>query len=263
MAYRTIEYQKTGNTAVITFNRPDKRNALSTEMSNEIDAALTEAEDDSEVNAVVLTGGPKFFISGTDIDFLVGGDEALTPQHIYRLHHTTQGVYRHLASLQKPTIAAIAGFALGGGLELALCCDFRIAAENAKLGTPEIKLGILPGAGGTQRLSRLIGITRAKEMVLTGELILAQEAFQLGMLNKVVSPEDLMDEAMAFAARFDVLPGFAVEMAKAVMDTGINLGLKEALQVERLGFSILYSTEDQKEGLKAFLEKRRPQFQGK
>ncbi len=157
----------------------------------------------------------------------------------------------------------MAGYALGGGLELALCCDFRIAAENTKIGTPEIKLGILPGAGGTQRLSRMIGITKAKELVLTGETIVAEEAYQLGLLNKVVPAKDLLNEAKAFAKRFQNLPAFAVETGKVILDTGINMGLKEGLELERLGFSILYSTEDQREGLKAFLEKRPPIFKGK
>jgi enoyl-CoA hydratase/carnithine racemase len=148
-------------------------------------------------------------------------------------------------------------------LELALCCDFRIAAENTKLGTPEIKLGILPGAGGTQRLSRIVGITKAKKLVLTGEPILANEAVQCGLLNKVVPPEELMNEARELARKFSSLPSFAVEIAKAVLDTGVNLSLKDSLEMERMGFSLLYSTEDQKEGMRAFLEKRVPQFRGK
>jgi|AMWB02.1.fsa_nt_gi enoyl-CoA hydratase len=263
MQYSTISYQVDAGIALITFNRPEKRNALNPVMMEEIDAALSGAEGDEKVAAVILTGGPKCFISGTDIDFLLGDGPAPTPQKIYEMHHATQAVYRHLADFAKPSIAALAGFAFGGGLELALCCDFRIAAENTKLGTPEIKLGILPGAGGTQRLTRLIGLTKAKELVLTGEPILAQDAYPLGLLNKVVPLEKLMDEACAFAARFKDLPAFAVRMAKAVMDTGIDMSLKEALEVERLGFCVLYSTEDQKEGLKAFREKRPPKYQGK
>jgi enoyl-CoA hydratase len=152
---------------------------------------------------------------------------------------------------------------LGGGLELALCCDFRIASENTKIGSPEIKLGILPGAGGTQRLSRMIGITKAKELVLTGDLISAQEAYQIGLLNKVVPENDLIKESLAFANRFKNLPSFAVEIGKMILDTGSNMGLKEALELERIAFSMLYSTEDQKEGLKAFLEKRTPGFHGR
>jgi enoyl-CoA hydratase len=264
MSYQTILYTREESTALITFNRPEKRNALNEQMTNEIDAALYDAEADAEVAAIILTGGPKSFISGTDMDFLLGeGEEVPTPQRAYELHHPTQAVYRHLSIMRKPTIAAMAGYAFGGGLELALCCDFRIAAEGTKLGSPEIRLGILPGAGGTQRLSRMIGITKAKEMVLTGEPILAAEAHQLGLLNRVVSAEALMDEAKAFAKKFQTLPAFAVEMGKAILDTGVNMGLKEALELERIGFSVLYSTEDQREGLKAFLEKRAPRFKGK
>ncbi|OGP54391.1 MAG: hypothetical protein A2Y65_09360 [Deltaproteobacteria bacterium RBG_13_52_11] len=264
MSYHTILYEKEEGTALITFNRPEKRNALNEQMVNEIDTALHDAEVDSEIAAIILTGGPKSFISGTDMDFLLGdGEEALTPQRMYEIHHPTQAVYRHLSIIRKPTIAAMAGYAFGGGLELALCCDFRIAAENTKIGTPEIKLGILPGAGGTQRLARMIGITKAKELVLTGEPILADEAYQLGLLNRVVPVGELLNEARAFAQKFRTLPAFAVAVGKAVLDTGINMGLKDALELERLGFSMLYSTEDQREGLKAFLEKRPPRFKGK
>lgn len=264
MSYSTILYEKEEGIALITFNRPEKRNALNEEMTNEIDAALYEAEKDPDIAAIILTGGPKSFISGTDMDFLLGeGEDALTPQRMYEIHHPTQAVYRHLPIIPKPTIAAIAGYAFGGGLELALCCDFRIAAENTKLGTPEIKLGILPGAGGTQRLSRMIGITKAKELVLTGEPILANEAYQLGLLNRVVPLEALLDEARAFAKKFQNLPAFAVAMGKELLNTGSNMALKDSLELERLGFAILYSTEDQREGLKAFLEKRPPRFKGK
>jgi enoyl-CoA hydratase len=263
MTYSTIIYEKEEGLAIITFNRPEKRNALNDKLTSEIDAALYEAENDQDVYAVILTGGPKAFISGTDMDFLLGDGQKLTPQRMYAISVPTQAVYRHLAAYRKPTIAAIAGYALGGGLELALCCDFRIAAEKTKLGTPEIKLGIFPGAGGTQRLTRMIGITKAKELVLTGDPVIAEEAFQLGMLNKVVPVDNLLNEAKAFGKKFKNSPLFAVEMAKAVMDTGINMGLKEALEVERLGFAMLYSTQDQSEGLKAFLEKRPPRFQGK
>jgi len=231
MAYETILYQKEEGTALIIFNRPEKRNALNEQMMNEIEMTLHDAEEDSGIASIILTGGSKFFISGTDIDFLLGEGEALTPQRMYEIHYRTQAVYRHLSIICKPTIAAMAGYALGGGLELALCCDFRIASENTKIGTPEIKVGIIPGAGGTQRLSKMIGITKAKELVLTGEPILAEEAYQLGLLNRVVPLKDLMDEAKAFAKRFRTLPAFAVEMGKAVIDTGINMGLKEALEL--------------------------------
>jgi enoyl-CoA hydratase len=263
MQYNSIIYQKEDGISIITFNRPEKRNALNEIMTKELEFAINEAEEDAEVFAIILTGGLKYFISGTDMDFLLGDGKNLTPQRMYEIHHKTQSVYRHLSNTHKPTIAAMAGFALGGGLELALCCDFRIASENTKIGTPEIKLGLLPGAGGTQRLSRMIGITRAKELVLTGESISAQEAFQLGLLNKVTGEAELINEAKVFAKRFKNLPSFAVEMGKAIIDAGNNMGLMEALHLERIAFSMLYSTEDQKEGLSAFLEKRTPKFSGK
>lgn len=260
MDYKSIIYQKENGIAVITFNRPDKRNALNEEMMNEIDAALYAAEKDGEIFSIILTGGSKYFISGTDMDFLLGQNDTLTPQIMYELHYKTQGVYRHLSVITKPAIAAIGGYAFGGGLELALCCDFRIAAENARMGTPEIKLGIVPGAGGTQRLTRMIGITKAKELVMTGEPVSANEAYQLGMINKVVPDENLLKESIEFAGKFRNLPSFAVSIAKSVIDNGINMGLREGLELERFGFSMLYSTEDQEEGLKAFLEKRPPKF---
>ena len=263
MVYKTIIFKKEEGTALITFNRPEKRNALNDEMMNEIEMALRDAEKDSAITAVILTGGEKYFISGTDMDFLLGEGEEPTPQKIYEIHHLTQSVYRYLSIFRKPTIAAMAGYAFGGGLELALCCDFRIASDNTKIGTPEIRVGIVPGAGGTQRLTRMIGITKAKELILTGEPISAEDAYQFGLLNKVVAGKDLMDEATAFAKKFQGLPGFSVEMGKMLIDTGINMGLKEALELERIGFSMLYSTDDQKEGLKAFLEKRSPRFKGK
>jgi len=263
MDYETILFRKEHGSVIITFNRPKKRNALNQEMTDEIEQALRVADGDSDVKAIILTGGEEFFISGADIEFLLGSGQELTAQRMYQLHFPTQSVYRCLETMRKPTIAAIAGFVYGGGLELALCCDFRIATTNAKIGTPEIKLGILPGAGGTQRLARIVGLTKAKEMVLTGEPILAEEAYLFGLLNKVVPKDRLMDEAEAFAKLFWTLPSFSVEIGKELIETGYNMSLKDALEFEKLGFSLLYSTEDQKEGLKAFMEKRLPKFKGK
>jgi enoyl-CoA hydratase len=232
MKYNSIIYQKEDGISIITFNRPEKRNAFNEIMTKEIESAIDEAENDADVFAIILTGGLKYFISGTDMEQLLGDGKDLTPQIMYEIHYKTQSVYRHLSKTHKPTIAAMAGYALGGGLELALCCDFRIASENTKIGTPEIKLGLLPGAGGTQRLSRMIGITKAKELVLTGESISAQEALQLGLLNKVTGEANLINEAKTFAKRFKNLPAFAVEMGKAIIDAGSNMGLlKKALML--------------------------------
>ena len=264
MAYQSILYAKEEGVAIITFNLPHKRNAITAQMAGEIDSALFDAEGDADIAAVVITGGEKFFIAGTDVnDIVAGHGEEPTPVKMYEIHYPTQAVYRHLSRMSKPTIAAIAGYAFGGGLEMALCCDFRVGTENAKLGLPEITLGIMPGAGGTQRLSRLIGVARTKELVLTGEAITANRAYELGLLTKVVKEGTLLSEAKAYAGKFKALPAFGLRIAKTVIDKGINMGLDDALELEKLGFSMLYSTEDQKEGLKAFTEKRRPRFKGR
>lgn len=264
MGYKTILYTKDEGTALITFNLPDKRNALTEEMNREIEAALIDAEGDSGITAIILTGGTKYFTAGMDVnDVISGHGEEPTSVRMYQIHYPTQAVFRCVSKMSKSTIAAIAGYAFGGGLELALCCDFRIATENTRLGFPEIKLGLIPGAGGTQRLSRMIGITKAKELILTGEPILAGEAYQFGLINKVVSEESLLDEAKAFAKKFQTVPPFGFRIAKTIIDKGINMSLEDALEVEKLGFCMLYGTEDLKEGLKAFVEKRAPQFKGK
>ena len=238
MPYNMIKYNKEDGIAFIIFNRPEKRNALNHEMMKEIETALGDAEKNPDVSAVVLTGGDKYFISGTDMGFLLGDKDNQTPQKIYRTHHQTQSLYRCLTIYTKPTIAAIAGYAFGGGLELALCCDFRIATYDAKLGTPEIKVGIIPGAGGTQRLTRLMGVTKAKELILTGDPISGDEAYKFGLLNRVVDKENLLKEAKAFAEKFKSLPGYSIEMGKAVIDNGLNMSLKEGLELERIAKKI-------------------------
>jgi enoyl-CoA hydratase len=262
--YQSILYGKEEGVAIITFNLPHQRNAVTAQMAAEIDLALTDAEGDTNVAAVVLTGGEKFFAAGMDVsDILSGHGEAPTSVRMYEMHYPTQAVFRHLSRMSKPTIAAIAGYAFGGALEMALCCDFRIATENTKLGLPEITLGIMPGAGGTQRLSRIIGIARAKELVLRGETILADQAYAFGLLTKVVKEGTLLNEAKVYASKFTRLPPFGVRIAKTIIDKGINMGMEDALELEKFGFCMLYGTEDQKEGLKAFADKRPPQFKGK
>jgi enoyl-CoA hydratase len=165
--------------------------------------------------------------------------------------------------LDKPVIAAVSGLALGGGCELALACDLRIAAENATFGQPEIKIGVIPGAGGTQRLPRLVGLGRAKELLFTGDTIDAQEAYRIGLVNKVVPVEALMSETRKLALKVTKQPPLALKTTKAVVNEGINMNIQSALALEARGFEILFSTEDQKEGMKAFLEKRKPIFKGK
>lgn len=264
MEYQSILYAKEEGAAIITFNLPHKRNAITAQMAQEIDLALSDAEGDADVTAVVLTGGEKYFTAGMDVtDIISGHGEEPTSVRMYEMYYPTQAVFRHMSRMSKPTIAAIAGYAFGGGFELALCCDFRIATENAKFGLPEISLGIMPGAGGTQRLSRMIGIARAKELVLTGETILAGQAYTFGLLTKIVKEGMLLDEAKAYAGKFTRLPPFGVRIAKTILDKGINMGMEDALELEKLGFCMLYGTEDQKEGLRAFAEKRSPEFKGR
>lgn len=264
MKWHTILYEKEEGTAFITFNLPEKRNAITAQMAQEIETALGEAEEDGEVTAVVLTGGEKYFTAGMDVsDILAGHGEAPTPARMYQTHYPTQAVFRRITRMSKVTVAAVAAYAFGGGFEMALCCDFRIATEDAQFGLPEIRLGIMPGAGGTQRLSRMIGIARAKEIVLTGEAVSARDALAFGFVNRVVKKGSLLKEAKAYAAKFKALPPFGVRIVKTVLDKGINIGLEEALELEKLGFCMLYSTEDQKEGLKAFVEKRPPRFKGR
>ncbi len=264
MEYQSILYAKEEGVAIITFNLPHKRNAITAQMAGEIDTALFDAEGDRDIAAVVITGGEKYFTAGADVNDIVSGHgEEPTSVRMYEMHYPTQAVFRHISRMNKPTIAAIAGYAFGGGLEMALCCDFRIGTEKAKLGLPEITLGIIPGAGGTQRLSRTIGLARAKELVLTGETISADRAYEFGLITKVVKEGTLLSEAKAYAGKFKALPPFGLRIAKTVLDKGINMGLDDALELEQLGFCMLYSTEDQKEGVRAFAEKRSPRFKGR
>ena len=258
MDYETIRYEKEAGVARILFCRPQKLNALNQKVFEELAMALSEGEKDPEVKVLVLTGGPDLFGAGADIEMLSG----LKSSADCYIFTGSNEVYDRLENLGKPTIAAIAGFCLGGMLELALCCDFRIAADNAQFGLPEVKLGVLPGGGGTQRLPRLVGMTKAKEMAFLGDFIPATEAYRVGLINSVVSKDRLLEEAQNLAKKLLARPPFGLRVIKGVMNCGINASLKEGLEIERQGFTILFSTEDKKEGMAAFLEKRKPRFQG-
>jgi enoyl-CoA hydratase len=259
MNFETIIYKKEGGRGIILFNRPDKLNALNRKVFEELTVVFQEIEKDPEVMVVILTGGVDLFGAGADIQMLSGmksGAECYT-------FTGENNAYPILENLGKPTIAAIGGFCLGGMLELALCCDFRIAADNAQFGLPEVKLGVLPGGGGTQRLPRLIGMTKAKELVFLGDFIDAPEAYRLGLINNVVPKDQLEAETDKLAKRLMSRPPFGVRIIKGVMNAGINTSLKEALEIERQGFTILFSTEDKKEGMAAFMEKRKAKFIGR
>lgn len=258
MNFETILFKKEEGQGIITFNRPKKLNALNQTVFKEISAVLQEVEQDATVKVLILTGGPDLFGAGADIEML-SNMKSSADCYIFTGANKT---FDLLEALGKPTIAAIGGFCLGGMLELALCCDLRIAADNAQLGLPEVKLGVLPGGGGTQRLPRLIGMTKAKEMVFLGDFIAAEEAYRLGLVNKVVPKDQLLEETNKYAKRLMDRPPFGLRVIKKVMDSGINTSLKEGLEIERQGFTVLFSTEDKKEGMEAFLKKRKANFKG-
>jgi enoyl-CoA hydratase len=258
MEFETIKYKKEDGQGIVFFNRADKLNALNQKVFEELAFVFQEMEKDPEVGVVVLTGGPELFGAGADIQMLSGLKSSAD------CYYFTGGnsAYGLLENMGKPSIAAIGGFCLGGMLELALCCDFRIAADNGQFGLPEVKLGVLPGGGGTQRLPRLIGMTKAKELVYLGDFIDSNEAYRLGLVNKVVPKDQLAAETVKFAKRLMARPPFGLRVIKGVMNAGINTSLREALEIERQGFTILFSTEDKKEGMAAFIEKRKAKFIG-
>jgi enoyl-CoA hydratase len=246
--------------ARITVNRPDKLNALNRETMSELADAFTRAQSDAAVRGVILTGaGEKAFVAGADINELA----VLTPIEAQGLSSRGQAILRALECMPKPSVAAVNGFALGGGLELAMACTIRIASENAKLGQPEVKLGIVPGYGGTQRLPRLVGRGRALEMLLSGDPIDAAEALRIGLVNAVVPQAELLDRSRAWLRKAMANGPRAVALTIEAVDAGLNAGIEEGLRVEAMAFGLSASTEDRREGTRAFLEKRKPAFAGR
>jgi enoyl-CoA hydratase/carnithine racemase len=226
-------------------------NALSAQVSREIGEAVIAAMEDEHVRSVVVTGGNKVFAAGADVKEMRELDASAMQGYIERF----QGVFDSLGRLPKVTIAAINGYALGGGCELALACDFRVCAEDSRLGQPEILLGVIPGAGGTQRLPRLIGPAKAKDLVFSGRLVAAQEALHLGLVDRVVPSEEVLDAARALASSFAAGPPIALAAAKRAIDRGLEVDLDAGLLIERQAFSGLFATEDQKTGMDSFVEK--------
>lgn len=260
MAYENLLYEKKNGIAYITFNRPKVLNALNRRTVEEFGAILADARDDSAVRVLILTGaGEKSFVAGADINELA----QRTPVDGRDFARFGQGVFRMLETLGKPSIAAINGFALGGGCELALACSIRIASKTAKLGQPEVKLGILPGYGGSQRLPRLCGKGAAHELILTGEMITAEEALRIGLVNRVVEPAELLPAAEALAQKIIANAPLAVKFAMEAVEHGMEMPLDEGLFLEATLFSVCCATEDMREGTRAFLEKRPAQFKGK
>jgi len=261
MSYNLITFEASEDgVALITLNRPEKLNALNAAVMGELDDAFRRVETDPTLRGLILTGaGDKAFVAGADIGELPVG-HALAAREMC-LHG--QAVFRRLERMGKPSIAAINGYALGGGLELALCCTIRVASDNAKLALPEIKLGIMPGYGGTQRLARLVGRGNALEMLLTGGLIDAVEAGRIGLVNHVVIRTELLNFSRALLLRIFENAPLAVASILEAVDTGLNTGLDEGLQFEAAVFGTLAASEDAVEGTRAFLEKRNPLFKGK
>ena len=244
----------------LTIARPEKLNALSAQTLDELDAAFESFEKNSAIGAVIITGaGPKSFVAGADIEQLAKA----SPLAAREIAHHGQRVFRRIETCGKPVIAAINGFALGGGLELAMACTLRVASSSAKLGQPEVKLGIIPGFGGTQRLPMLVGRGRAMEMLLTGDPISADEAYRIGLVNHVVAPDQLLATAHEIAAKMLANAPAALSLTMEAVDVGLACGLDQGLQFEATAFAVSAATEDKREGTQAFLEKRKPNFSGK
>jgi enoyl-CoA hydratase len=260
MDLKTITYVKESGICVITLNRPKRMNALNDELLRDLDKVLDDIAGDNEIGAVIITGGEKFFCVGADI---IEAEKLVSPVDAHGFETRVQRVFNKIWELEKPVIAAVSGPALGGGCELSLACDIRIVAENASFGQPEIKIGVIPGGGGTQRLPRLIGLGRAKELLYTGDAIDSQEAFRIGLANRVFPVDSLLDEAKKLAAVMVQRPALALKMTKMAVNQGINMDIHSALAHEARCFELLFSSEDQKEGMKAFIEKRRPIFKGR
>lgn len=253
-----IELMKDGPVGWIRFNRPDKLNAVNRQVLRELESALRELEESSSIRVVVLSGKGKDFAAGADIEDMVNGNVRLA---IEQSDHTMR-VQEILAGFSKPTIAVISGYALGAGLELAICCDFRIASYDAKLGLPEIKLGIIPGGGGTQRLNSIIGLGNATRLILLGEIIAAEEAARMGLLNEVVESEKISESAKNLATVLAGMPPIAIRAAKTAIRIGNNTSVSDGLKCEQSLFAMLFGTKDQKEGMGAFLNKRKAAFLG-
>lgn len=260
MSFNNLLLEVADGVAQITINRPAALNALNVDVLNELVAAFAEIKADAAVACVILTGsGAKAFVAGADIAAMQPLD-AVDAAHFARLGHD---VMNAIESFPKPVIAAVNGFALGGGCELAMACDIRIASENARFGQPEVNLGVIPGFGGTLRLSRLVGKGRAKELIFTGDMINAQEAFRIGLANKVVALDDLLAEAKSMAVKIASKGPVAVRFAKESVDNGLEMDLDRAGRFEADLFGLCFATADQKEGMQAFLDKRPAKFTGR
>lgn len=255
MTFENIILEKEDNIAIITFNRPEAMNALNIQTRAEFATAVKDVEEDEAIKVLILTGAGKSFVAGSDIKEF----HATTP---YGAHNIVR-LGSIVEKLGKPVIAAVNGFCLGGGCEIAMACDLIIASEKAKFGQPEINLGIIPGGGGTQRLQRLVGVCRAKELIFTGDIIRADEADRIGLVNRVVPMDELMTVAKEIAAKIATKSSAALKLAKQAVNKGMQMSLQDGLDYEYEMYALALSLEDKEEGVNAFLEKRKPKFAGR
>ena len=259
MEYKKLIIQDNGAVRVIKINNPEALNALNTAILKELDAAFTEVAEDNGILAVVLTGEGRAFVAGADISEMKSKN-AIEGEIFGKLGAS---VFRKIELLPKPVIAAVNGFALGGGCELAMSCDIRLASTKAKFGQPEVGLGITPGFSGTQRMPRLIGMGKAKELIYTADIIDVAEAYRIGLVNHVYEPEALMEEAMKMAEKIASKAPIAVKNSKEAINRGIQTDMDSAVAIEAYLFGLCFASEDQKEGMTAFFEKRKANFQNK
>ncbi len=256
--YQTLKVEKQNGVATIKINRPEALNSLNLQVLQDLSKAVDSVESDPEVQVVVITGEGRAFVAGADIEQM----STKTPLEANEFSSFGAMVMRKIERMDKPSIAAVNGFALGGGCELAMACDMRIASDKAKFGQPEVGLGITPGFSGTQRLPRLVGKAKAIELILTADIINAETALGLGLVNKVTAPEELMTEVMALAAKIMKNAPLAVRYSNLAIKRGLDTDLESAITIETEFFGMCFATRDQKEGMSAFLEKRKPDYKG-
>jgi len=258
--YASLVFEKDNGIGLVTINRPQALNALNRTVLLELDAVCNAISQDQTIQVVIITGmGDKAFVAGADISEM----QPLSAVEGREFARIGQGVLNKIENLRQPVIAAVNGFALGGGCELAMACDLRIAADKTKFGQPEVPLGICPGFGGTQRLPHMIGKGRAKELIYTGDMIDATEAYRIGLVNKVVPQQELLATAKEMARKIISRAPIAVQLSKAAINQSVNMPLESGIAYEAEVFGLCFATEDQTEGMSAFLEKRKPKFQGR
>lgn len=256
MTYENVILRKENNIGILSINRPDELNSLNSAVLNELDRVINQISLDDEIHVLIITGEGRAFVAGADI----GEMKNKNPMEARDFAKKGLSVFSKIELMEKPVIAAVNGFALGGGCELAMCCDIRIASDKAKFGQPEVGLGITPGFGGTQRLPRLVGLGYAKQLIFTGDIIKADEALRIGLVNNVVPSSELMDTAIKLAEKIASKGQLAIRFAKSAINRGIETDLETAMVIERELFALCFATEDQKEAMAAFLEKREADY---